>query len=178
MTDTHTPPIFAALIGLLAMVSAWGLLVWQGMAVPSAVAAALILGGSVSVATAGMAAAEDLVGRLRWLLWPQIAAVIVITWMAYLHILPTTLLRFPHSDKVLHFTLFGLVAFFAELWLEDRRWARLPVAIVLPLSLAATEELAQTLSPHRTADLGDLACDLAGMSIAWLLARRLSSRSL
>ncbi|MFT4978789.1 MAG: hypothetical protein ACI8S6_004699, partial [Myxococcota bacterium] len=101
MTDTHTPPIFAALIGLLAMVSAWGLLVWQGMAVPSAVAAALILGGSVSVATAGMAAAEDLVGRLRWLLWPQIAAVIVITWMAYLHILPTTLLRFPHSDKVL-----------------------------------------------------------------------------
>lgn len=174
MTATVRTPILPALVGLLAVgAAAFAWLTAQGMPGLSACAAAMLLGGAAGAAAGGMAHAEDLAGRLRWLLWPQVAAVIVITWMAYLHILPTDLLRLPYTDKVLHFTLFGLVAFFGELWLDGRRWGRLPVSVVLPFSLAAAEELAQTLSPHRTADLGDLACDLAGMTLAWLLARRL-----
>lgn len=176
MTLTDHFSTLPTLLGLFAIGAAFAWLVAQGMPALSASVAALLLGGAVGVAASGMARAGDLAGRLRWLLWPQVAAVIVITWMAYLHILPTDLLRLPYTDKVLHFTLFGMVAFFGELWLDDRRWGRLPVSVVLPFTLAAGEELAQTLSPHRTADLGDLACDLAGMTVAWLLARRLLSR--
>jgi len=177
VTQTHTRirplPTFT---GLLVIGAACAWLVAQGMAPLAASVAAVLLGAATAVAAHGLSRAASVADGLRWLLWPQIAAVVVITWMAYLHILPTDLLRVPNIDKVLHFTLFGMVAFFGELWLDGKRVWRLPVAVVLPFGLAAAEELAQTLSPHRTADLGDLACDLGGMALGWLLARQLLRR--
>mgnify|MGYP006064962959 CR=1 FL=1 len=74
----------------------------------------------------------------------------------------------------MHFLLFGAVTFFAELWLADRRVLKiLPVSIALPALLAGIEEGLQHFSPHRTMDIGDLICDLAGMTLAYLLARLL-----
>ena len=146
-----------------------------GMELGSALAAGTLLGVAWGIAAQGaLAAPPVLAERLRWLLWPQAALVVVVTWLAYLHLLPPGgLLSLPYADKVLHFTLFGLVAFFAELWLRGRRIGPVPVAIALPMGLAALEELAQTLSPHRTADLTDLLCDLAGMCLAWTVAQAL-----
>ncbi|MBV7328698.1 VanZ family protein [Chloroflexi bacterium TSY] len=76
--------------------------------------------------------------------------------------------------KVLHFLLFGAVTFWLNLWLNGRtlRFGRLaiPLAILIPLSVAAGEEGLQALSPLRTASIFDLMSDLAGMYCAWWLS--------
>jgi len=114
--------------------------------------------------------------RIRWLLWLQIALVVIVTQIAYLDILPLHLLRWPYSDKVLHGLLFGAITFWLTLWLPGRaiKLGRisLPIAIVLPFVIALMEEWYQAYSPIRTADLGDLVSDLVGMVIFWRLGKR------
>lgn len=138
-----------------------------------------VLGGAILGAAVG-AACYGLVGRprpdWRWLLWPQVAIAIIVTQMAYLDLLPSHLLRWPLADKVLHFVLFGAVVFWLNLWLKGRRlpvgpWA-IPLAILLPLTIALLEEGMQILSPLRSADVGDLASDLAGMLFFWGVSNR------
>jgi hypothetical protein len=171
ITAIHRRQI-APLCGLLALAAAALLLQSLGMHPAAALIAGCLLGASGGAAAWGVtqpgASTPD---RLRWLLWPQIAAVITITWLAYLHLIPAGIFIFPSMDKVLHFTLFGAVTFFAELWLRDRRVVGLPVSIVLPATLATIEEGLQHFSPHRTMDAGDLLCDFSGMILAFLLAR-------
>lgn len=113
----------------------------------------------------------------RWLLWLQVAIMAVITQMAYLNILPWSLLHWPLADKVLHFLLFGGVVFWLNLWLEGRqlsvgRW-RIPLAILIPFSIALIEESIQHFSPVRTAGLDDLLSDLAGMICFWWLSHQI-----
>jgi hypothetical protein len=113
----------------------------------------------------------------RWLLWPQLAVALVVTHLAYLGIVPLYLLRWPHADKVLHFLLFGLLAFWLNVWLDGRtfnlgRWL-IPLAVALPFAFAAAEEGLQALSPLRSAGLDDAACDLAGMLFFWWTSGRL-----
>jgi hypothetical protein len=115
--------------------------------------------------------------RVRWLLWPQIGFVLVMTQMAYLDILPNSLLAWPYADKVIHALFFGAVVFWLTMWWPERqvqigRWA-LPLAIVLPISLALLEEIIQVYSPLRTGSLMDLSADLVGMVAFWWLSRRL-----
>jgi hypothetical protein len=106
-----------------------------------------------------------------WLLWPQAAVVVLVTAMAYLDILPQHLLRWPLADKVLHAVLFGAVVFWLNLWLYGKQLTagplRAPVALILPLSIALTEEVVQAWSPLRTFDLLDLASDLIGMIVCY-----------
>lgn len=117
---------------------------------------------------------------ISWLLWPQIALVVMVTLMAYLGLLPLDLLRWPFADKVLHMLLIGALAFWLNLWLPDWQLQlgrlRLPVAVALPFALAAGEELMQSRSPLRTFDLGDLASDLLGLLLFYALSRWLLSR--
>ncbi len=117
--------------------------------------------------------------RLRWLLWPQLALDLAITELAYLRCLPYRLLSWPGADKVLHFVLFGALAFWLELWLDGRDLGRgrlrVPLSLVLVLAPATGEEVLQLLSTSRTADLKDLLCDLAGILLAIWLARRIPS---
>ena len=110
----------------------------------------------------------------RWLLWPQVAVVIIISQIAYMGLLPLYLLRWPMADKVMHFLLFGAVVFWLNLWLKGRTirlgmWA-IPVAILLPLTIAMLEEGAQSFSPIRSVDAYDLMSDLAGMLFFWGLS--------
>lgn len=135
-----------------------------------------ILGAAVAAACYGLLVATK--RDWRWLVWPQVAVAVVITHIAYMDLLPRHLLTWPHADKVFHFLLFGAIVFWLDLWLGSRRVARIPAAIALPLALATIEEVAQHLSPHRTADIGDLACDLAGMLFFFWLSRRLRPRLL
>ena len=163
-------PIFA----LLALAGTLVILLSVGMAPLAAITSGGLFAVGCAAAVWGMTEpGARPTQRIRWLLWPQIAAVITITWLAYLRLIPTFIGAVPHSDKVMHFLLFGAVTFFAELWLRDRRVAKIPVSIVLPATLAAMEEGMQHFSPARTMDIGDLLCDLSGMTIAFLLARML-----
>ena len=148
--------------------------VYLGHHYPSDVFGGAVMGAAIGAACHGIMARPR--RDWRWLLWPQVAIVIVITQMAYMGQLPGNLLSWPYSDKVLHFALFGAVVFWLDLWLSPRRLLRIPLSIVIPLTLAIAEELAQHFSPHRTADITDLACDLAGMLVFYLLSRRFRSR--
>lgn len=116
--------------------------------------------------------------RWRWLLWPQLGFVGAITLLAYTGALSgAAWLKLPGTDKVLHFLLFGALAFGTHLALRGRTWRRVPLAIALPLAGAFAEELAQATSPYRTADPFDLLADLLGLVLFWHLADRISGRT-
>ncbi|RMF04720.1 MAG: phosphatase PAP2 family protein [Chloroflexi bacterium] len=158
--------LFAGLIGVSR--------VYLGHHYPSDVLAGAALGSAVGAAGYGILGRSP--ADWRWLLWPQLALVVVITQIAYLGFLPLHLLRWPMSDKVLHFLLFGAVVFWLNLWLNGRafqagRWA-VPLALILPLSAAILEEGAQSFSPLRTADVTDLVSDVAGMLFFLALSTR------
>ena len=156
--------------------------IYLGHHYPSDLLGGAVLGCAVGAAAVGLLRTENsLVDRLRWLLWPQLAVVILGTEMAYLDIVPRGLLFMPYADKLFHALLFGAVVFWLNLWWGDRRWRwgqwAIPVAIALPITLALLEEIVQAFSPLRTGDLLDLASDLAGMTFFWWLSNRLLARA-
>ncbi len=145
---------------------------------PTDVLAGAVVGLGIGLASHGLlASGSSGVARWRWLLWPWLAAVVVISFAAWLDLLGG--LEIPFSDKQLHFAMFGAVSFWLALWWEAPgrpggplrlgRWV--PWALLAPLTLALVEEVAQHWSPARTADPVDLACDLAGMLCCYGLAR-------
>lgn len=188
----HAAAAFATVMVLALAIRRWWVL-------PSAVAGALLIcysrlylghhflsdlfGGAVLGAATGAAVyglrhgGAAWLARLQWLVWLQMAIVVVVTQMAYLDLNPKPLLAWPYSDKVLHALLFGAVVFWLNFWLMDRRLAcgrwPLPLAIVLPFTLALLEEGMQTFSPLRTADWTDLLSDLTGMVAFWWVSYHL-----
>jgi undecaprenyl-diphosphatase len=148
--------------------------IYLGHHYPSDVLAGAVIGAGVGAAGYGMVVdSGKRRSRWRWLLWPQIALMIVVSQVAYMGRLPVSVLRLPYTDKVLHFLLFGSVAFWLRLWWGPRRLAGLPLAVVVPFGLAALEEGAQAFSSVRSAGLDDLAADLAGMALFWWLSQRI-----
>jgi membrane-associated phospholipid phosphatase len=148
--------------------------VYLGCHYPSDILGGAILGAGTGAAGYGLLVDSRLPHlRWRWLLWPQVALVALITEMAYLHLLSWPFLTWPMADKILHFLLLGAVVFWLNLWLEGRttnlgRWS-LPLALPVPLLVASLEEAAQSWSPVRTASLADWSSDLAGMLFfCWL----------
>jgi VanZ family protein len=79
----------------------------------------------------------------------------------------------PGADKVVHATLFALLAATAR-W----RWGTAPAVLVAVLAYAGVSELVQwVLLPHRSGDVRDLVADSAGATLGWLLARHLNERA-
>lgn len=151
--------------------------VYLGHHYPSDLLGGAVLGATIGAASYGLIVARQ-PGQIawRWLLWPQIAVAFVVTQMAYLNILPYHLLTWPLADKALHFLLFGLVAFWLNLWLKGgtvqlKDWA-IPLAILLPLSIALLEEGVQHFSPFRTLSLSDLLSDLLGLIFFWWISQQ------
>lgn len=149
--------------------------IYLGLHYPTDILGGAVLGCAVGAGSYGVFVKSP--PQWRWLLWPQVAVVILSTQMAYLNILPFYLLQWPYADKVLHFLLFGAVVFWLNLWLNGRIvrvwWWSVPLAILLALSIASLEEVAQGFSSLRTADITDFASDLAGMTFFWWLSTRL-----
>lgn len=99
------------------------------------------------------------------------AFVIIIAVSAYLGVLPATYRVLPHADIIGHAVLIGLLAFFLDGTLRFRplvsgRVPALRAAPVIILVIAGVEELAQSLSPRRTASLLDFAADVVGVCLA------------
>ncbi len=151
--------------------------VYLGLHHPSDIIGGAILGAGLGAASYGLVLASPPGQPVwRWLLWPQVALVLVITQMAYLNLLHFRFLTYSPMDKILHFVLFGLVVFWLNLWLEGRAmrlgpWF-IPLAVLLPLLIASSEEIAQVWSPVRTASLLDWLSDVLGMLFFWSLSRR------
>ncbi len=153
--------------------------VYLGLHYPSDILGGAILGLGVGAAGYGLIVARrpGQSSGWPWLLWPQVALALIVTQMAYLDILPLTLLGWPLADKILHFLLVGSIAFWLNLWFRGRTvpvgaWS-VPLALLLPLSGALLEEVAQLFSPLRTADLADLFSDMAGLLFFWWLSHKI-----
>ncbi len=131
------------------------------------------LGAGVAAAAFGLWRAE---GTTRWRagLVAQVALIAIGMQLGYRARTPVALLAVPGADKLLHAGLIGAAAFWTNLALDGRRWRLgrfdVPVAIALPLALAAIEELAQGLTPWRSQDLTDLLADALGLAAFWLLS--------
>ena len=79
---------------------------------------------------------------------------------------------FPQSDKLVHATLFALLAGTAR-W----RFGALGLVLTLVCVYAPLSEVVQwLLLPHRDGDWHDAAADLAGVALGWLAAARLLRR--
>lgn len=119
--------------------------------------------------------------------WLAIAALFFlfmlgVTLAADLRLLPTRVRGIPFSDKLGHFVLYGVLAFLLQLALHPRAWRigriHIPIALLIVFALAVVDELQQSLSPYRSANLRDLGADwlgiISGVVTAKLLARRSS----
>lgn len=85
----------------------------------------------------------------------------------------TDLYAFPNGDKVGHFLLMGLAAFFINMALMDRTFYigkfSLPYGPTIFAVLVTLEEISQQFFPNRTYSLEDLACSFAGIIILGVL---------
>jgi len=116
-----------------------------------------------------------------WPWWFGFAALVgiagVLTVIAYREGLPGIFHR-PHVDKVVHFWVAGLLAFFLDGAL-GRRSVRLgqrpvPLAAILVLVPSGIEEYAQRYAEFRTSSVWDFAADVAGVIVLLRLSRRLA----
>lgn len=112
-----------------------------------------------------------------WPWWAGFFAVVGValrlSLLAYEERLPEMLREL---DKVVHFTMAGLLAFFLDGALRQRAFAlgrlRLPVAGTALLLVVGIEEYLQRYSVHRTSSFGDYAADVAGVVVLTWLSRR------
>lgn len=142
---------------------AWTADLWMGLTVGAGAAAAVY----------GLTRAS---GRGRWQagLLAQTALIGVALQLGYRQRAPVDLIHIANADKGLHAVLIGAIAFWANLVLEGRAWriwrVAVPMAIVVPLALAAVEEWAQGLTPWRHRDELDLLADAIGLGLFWSLS--------
>ncbi|MDB4935321.1 MAG: hypothetical protein JWP87_2293 [Labilithrix sp.] len=108
-----------------------------------------------------------------------VATAAYLSRVAYREGLPPAFDVFPQFDKVLHFLIAGLLAFFLDGALRRRAaftafGFRVPLAAALVLVPAGVDELLQRYSMLRTSSIWDFAADVAGVAVLLPLSRRLA----
>jgi VanZ family protein len=98
--------------------------------------------------------------------------------LAYADALPLVVQETPHLDKVLHFSVAGVLAFFLDGALARRGMRVGPLAVpwsaVIVLVPAGIEEYLQRYTTHRTSSFWDFAADVAGVVVLTWVSRRLA----
>jgi len=90
------------------------------------------------------------------------------------HVEPGGLPLPPHSDKLVHLLLFGILSLLFYFPLKGNGLRPVMcglIAIMLAAAYGITDELHQLHVPGRKADLADWLADLAGASLVMFLAR-------
>jgi len=94
---------------------------------------------------------------------------------------PVMEMLFPEMDKLVHFCVFGLMAYMCISLLHAMDWVDaffLPVQTIVFVGVVGMlTELIQSHTPTRTADLNDLMADLAGAVVFVLLWYGVKKRS-
>lgn len=78
--------------------------------------------------------------------------------------------RIPHFDKVVHFSVYGLLG--TLVCRQGRGWRGAAVAIVAVSVYGATDEWHQSFVPGRSTELADWIADTAGAAVAAVLYTR------
>ena len=87
------------------------------------------------------------------------------------HVYAGFLKHVPGGDKTGHVVLLCILAF-ASSWFGSFRFFRVGRVIFAVFVFITIEEFLQILSPNRTFDLLDLACNYVGITLAYLIAWR------
>ena len=104
--------------------------------------------------------------RRRWL-WPVAIGLLIFSASSRSGVAGP---RIPHFDKVVHFSVYGLLGTLVYRAMPGRGaawWALLAVS-----AYGATDELHQYFVPGRSAEIADWIADTAGAGLAILLFRR------
>jgi hypothetical protein len=115
-----------------------------------------------------------------WLGFAMVAALaLVLTIVAYRVGLSDLLDLAPQVDKLLHFSLAGLLVFFLDGALRRRTLVvvagvAIPLAPALILVPSGIEEAMQAFAVHRTASVWDYAADVAGVTAFTWVSRRIA----
>lgn len=104
--------------------------------------------------------------RRAWL-WPVVIAVLIFTASSRSSVAGP---KIPHFDKVVHFSVYGLLGTLACRAILGRRGAWWALAAVS--AYGATDEWHQHFVPGRSTELADWVADTAGAAIAILMYRR------
>jgi VanZ family protein len=116
-----------------------------------------------------------------WRWWIALAVVVAaagcLTVLAYREGLPEIFKRIPQFDKVVHFSVGGLLAVFLDGALRQRTaftiaGVAIPLAALVVLMPAGIEEYLQRYSVHRTSSIWDFVADLLGVVVLLSLSRR------
>ena len=118
-----------------------------------------------------------------WRWWSGFGAIVAgagyLSILAYREGLPEFFDRLQQSDKIVHFSTAGLLAFFLDGALR-RRTAftiggfAMPLAALLILVPAGIEEFLQRYSALRTSSIWDFTADLLGVLVLLPLSRRVA----
>jgi VanZ family protein len=80
---------------------------------------------------------------------------------------------FPHSDKVAHFGMFGILgatlAWAGRYWRKPLAWA---VLVLLGVAFAASDEWHQAFVPARDPSYGDFVADVMGVLVGFFMGKR------
>ena len=78
-----------------------------------------------------------------------------------------------YFDKIMHFILFGLLAYLLHRTLNRKTYGPIPVGPLLIVIFCIFDEVFQVLSSNRTSDIYDLIADLLGIlffiGLDWLI---------
>jgi VanZ family protein len=116
-----------------------------------------------------------------WRWWIALAVVVAaagcLTVLAYREGLPEIFQRIPQFDKVVHFSVGGLLAVFLDGALRQRTaftiaGVAVPLAALVVLVPAGIEEYLQRYSVHRTSSIWDFVADLLGVVVLLSVSRR------
>jgi hypothetical protein len=102
-----------------------------------------------------------------WCLWPNVVLMLVASLCAYAGLLPPALFAIPELDKLLHFGLYGGLAFGLVGWCTQRTT---PILLGVLSVAVVVEEMLQSLSALRTFDRLDMLASISGILVFGCLA--------
>ncbi len=117
-----------------------------------------------------------MLAQLRWKLigLTYLAVFSLILVLAYQGALPPILTQ---NDKLAHIVLYGIATFVGHQALRGRSlYRRIPLFPAVFTIFTVLEEIAQSWSPNRTFDLGDLVASFVGIFMGWWCARSVPNK--
>jgi VanZ family protein len=102
------------------------------------------------------------VSRTAWI-WPVALAAVIFAWSSRSQV-PDVGSWIPHFDKVVHFSVYGLLGVLTCRTRRGPGWAFL--AVVLTSLYGASDEWHQSFVPGRTAGVADWIADTLGAAVA------------
>lgn len=134
---------------------------------PTDILGGIFLGAAAATTSYGLHYRSNRIRpRWAWSLWLNVALILNASLCAYLGLLDHPAITFPGMDKVLHFLLYGGLAFGFVGWFAR---SATPALLSILSAIAVVEEVSQSLSALRSCDRLDLLATVSGILVFGLV---------